>query len=51
MWLSSLNIFEENQFYEIKKKHFAQLICGCIRKLRMGKNETKNGKCVSYYKY
>ena len=21
MWLSSLNIFEENQFYEIKKKN------------------------------
>ena len=27
-WLSSLNIFEENQFYEIKKeKHLTQLIC------------------------
>ena len=27
-WLSSLNIFEENQSYEIKKgKHLTQLIC------------------------
>ena len=38
MWLSSLNIFEENQFYEIKKKkHLPELIC--IRKVRMSKNE------------
>ena len=28
MWLSSLNIFEENQFYKIKKeKHLTYLIC------------------------
>ena len=28
MWLSSLNIFEENQFYEIKKeKDLTQLVC------------------------
>ena len=28
MWLSSLNIFEENQFYKIKKeKHLTHLIC------------------------
>ena len=27
MCLSSLNIFEENQFYEIKKKYLTQLIC------------------------
>ena len=27
MRLSSLNIFEENQFYEIKKRNIKQLIC------------------------
>ena len=28
MWLSSLNVFEENQFYDIKEeKHLTQLIC------------------------
>ena len=28
MWLSSLNVFEENQFYDIKEEeHLTQLIC------------------------
>ena len=42
MWLSSLNIFKENQFHEIKKKkQLTQLICnyGCISKVRMSRNE------------
>ena len=39
--VSSLNIFEENQFYEIKIETFTQkMICqDCIRKVRMRKNE------------
>ena len=42
MWSSSVNVFEENQFCEIKKeKHLTQSICGkgCINKVRMGKSE------------
>ena len=28
MWLSSLNVFEENEVYEVKKvKHLTQLFC------------------------
>ena len=41
MWLSSLNIFEENQIYEEKKeKHLTQIIRGhgCITKVRISKN-------------
>ena len=43
MGLSSLNTFEENQFYVIKKeKRLTQLVVcdyGCMRKARMSKNE------------
>ena len=42
--LPSLNIFEENQFCEVKKdKYLTQLIWDyvCIRKVRMSKNKLK----------
>ena len=37
MWLFSLDIFEENQFYEIKNRNICDQ--GCITKVRMSKNE------------
>ena len=37
MWLSSLNIFEENKFYEIKKRNIFKSVT--IKLYNKGKNE------------
>ena len=46
MWLSSLNIFEGNQFlWDKKEKHWTQLIC--IRRWKWVRINSKNEKHFS----